>query len=112
MMLNIVICRHRSGYSTGCSKTGLCVLPLWCHDLPCSLHKYNLSCNFATAICSVAVGALESYAAGSGFKAQCSHYFCFIEIESHCNSFSQELGLGQHLGLAQNGWELLISLAN
>jgi len=59
-----------------------------CHAFSISKVSSNtLSCNFATAIRSVAVRALESHAAGSGFKAQWSHYIYFIKIESHCISF-------------------------
>jgi len=55
-----------------------------CHAICISI---TLILNFATAIHSVAVRALESYAADSGFEARWSHYI-FNEIESHCISFS------------------------
>jgi len=52
----------------------------FCHALCISI---TLSRNFATAVRSVAICALESYAAGSEFKARWSHNFYFmIEIES------------------------------
>jgi len=42
---------------------------------------------------SVAVSALESYAAGSGFKARWNHNFYFlIEIESHVSLSYKSLG--------------------
>jgi len=41
-----------------------------------------------------------------GYKLDGVTIFFLTEIESHC------IGLGQHLGLAQNGEESPISLAN
>jgi len=59
-----------------------------------TLHRYH---NFATAVRSVEVRALESYGAGSKLDRATTF---LIEIESHCISFSLELRLGQHPGLA------------
>jgi len=43
--------------------------------LSCSLHKYQTFHNFRAFVRSVAVRALESYTAGSGFKVQWSHFY-------------------------------------
>jgi len=69
--------------------------------LSCYLHTVSIKLyqNFATAVSNIVFRALESYATGSGSKL-IGHFF---EIKSHCISFSQELGLEQHLRLAQNG---------
>jgi len=48
---------------------------------------FKLSRKFATTVRSVPVRALEWYAAGSGFRAQWSHFFYW-----HCISFSLKLG--------------------
>jgi len=49
-----------------------------CHALCINITLFR---NFATAVRSVVVRALESYVASSGFKVRWSHFF-FIEIVS------------------------------
>jgi len=48
--------------------------------LSSSLRKYQTFLKFATAICTVAVRALELYAAGSGFKAQWRHFLLRLNL--------------------------------